>query len=138
MKSRISWNFDTINAGRNKIAKFAVRGKSLCLYLALDPDKVDDKYKVEKIDSQKYAAVPCLYRIVNDRRVKYAIELITAACERHKLKKRNVPSQGYVMPYGTLEDLPEEDRVKERQLTAIEHFKREKAFDRTKYKSGIA
>ncbi len=138
VKSRISWNFDTINAGRNKIAKFAVRGKSLCLYLALDPDKVDDKYKVEKIDSQKYAAVPCLYRIVNDRRVKYAIELITAACERHKLKKRNVPSQGYVMPYGTLEDLPEEDRVKERQLTAIEHFKREKAFDRTKNKSGIA
>ena len=86
VKSRISWNFDTINAGRNKIAKFAVRGKSLCLYLALDPDKVDDKYKVEKIDSQKYAAVPCLYRIVNDRRVKYAIELITAACERHKKK----------------------------------------------------
>ena len=129
---------DGFYRGRAAYARLAISGKTLCLYLALDPDKVDGKYKVEKIDSQKYAAVPCLYRIINDRRVKYAMELITVACERLELKKREVPLKDYVMPYETIEELLEKGSIKEKQLTATERLKREKAFDRTKNKSGAA
>ena len=52
--SRISWHFDTINSGRNKLLKFAVRGKTLMLYLALDAnDYVDTKYTLEAVRRQR-------------------------------------------------------------------------------------
>ena len=34
-KSVVSWSFDSINSGRNPVMKFAVRGKTLCVYFPL-------------------------------------------------------------------------------------------------------
>ena len=41
VSSRVSTSFDSINLGRKGIAKFNVRGKTLYLYLALDPAQFD-------------------------------------------------------------------------------------------------
>ena len=36
-KSTVSWNADRFNCGRATIAKMNIRGKTLCVYFALDP-----------------------------------------------------------------------------------------------------
>ena len=72
--SRVSWHYDAINVGRDQVLKFAIRGKTLCVYYALD--EADEKYKVETAKSKKFEDTPCLYRIKNDRRSVYAKELI--------------------------------------------------------------
>ena len=76
--SRISWKQYTFRKGIISYAKIAVRGKTLCLYLALDPAKYENsKYIVEDVsDVKKNEETPCLYRIKNARRLKYAKELI--------------------------------------------------------------
>ena len=81
VKNRISWAYSSFNRGRVKLAKLAVRGKTLSLYLALDPSKVDKKYHVTDVSHvRKYEAVPCRLRIKSARAVKYAKELIAMAC----------------------------------------------------------
>lgn len=100
VKSRISWKYDNIRAGKEPIARFAVRGKTLCLYMALNPDNyIDSKYKVERSESKKFEDVPCLYRIVNPRRVRYAMELIAELCDKNSLERGAIPTENYYLPY---------------------------------------
>jgi hypothetical protein len=112
--SRISWNCDSINAGREIIAKFVIRGKTLCLYLALNAnDYNDSKYKVEAVDSKRYGDVPCLYRIKNDRRAKYAKELIADVAAKYNLEKQERVEENYYIPYETTEELIAKGLIKE-------------------------
>ena len=112
--SRISWGFDSINLGREKILKFAVRGKTLCVYLALNPDDLaDSKYKVEKVESKKYEDVPCLYRIKNDRRCNYAKQLIDMIMERIGAVLGEAKDDDYPFPYESTEALLEKGLIKE-------------------------
>ena len=84
--SRVSWHYDAINVGRKYVMKFAVRGKTLVIYLPLNPNKLIKKYKVEETKSKRFEELTCVYRIKNDRRFKYAGELIEMACEKLGLK----------------------------------------------------
>ena len=112
--SRISWGFDSINLGREKILKFAVRGKTLCVYLALNADDLaDSKYKVEKVESKKYEDVPCLYRIKNDRRCNYAKQLIDMIMERIGAVLGEAKDDDYPFPYESTEALLEKGLIKE-------------------------
>ncbi len=83
IKNRISWKHETFNVGRRKVAKLSVRGKSLYLYLALDPKQYEGgKYIVEdKSEVASLEGTPLLYKIKNDRRLKYAKELIAEAAD---------------------------------------------------------
>lgn len=112
--ARISWNHETVNVGRTKMVKFAVRGKTLCLFLALNPDEfAESKYKVERAEAAKHAETPCLYKISNPRRVKYAIELISLLAERLNLTAAQGEEVDYRMPYEDIEALIEKGLVKE-------------------------
>jgi ribosomal protein L15 len=112
--SRVSWGYDSINSGRNQLAKFVVRGKTLCLYLALNAaDYTDSKYKVEAVESKKYEDTPCLYRIKNDLRLKYAKELIDTLAEKQGLEKGDEQNEDYRLPYETTEALVEKGLIKE-------------------------
>ena len=76
--ARISWKHESFRVGRNTRAKFVIRGKTLCLCLALDAaDFAESKYLVDDMSKfASYAATPLLYRIKNARRCRYAAELI--------------------------------------------------------------
>ena len=39
VNSNVAWGSERFNKGRETIARFKIRGKTLCLYLALDPDE---------------------------------------------------------------------------------------------------
>ena len=113
-KSHVSWAYDSVNAGRAPVLKFNVRGKTLCVYFALNVDDyANSKYKVEKARSAKYESVPCMYRIKNDRRLGYAKDLIAAVCEKRGLTKGDVPTEDYRLPYESTEALLEKGLVKE-------------------------
>lgn len=86
-RSRVSWHYDAINVGRTYVMKFAIRGKTLVIYLPLNAEKLGEKYKVESTKSKRFEDLTCAYRIKNDRRCKYAKELIDMACEKFGLKK---------------------------------------------------
>ena len=113
-RSRVSWNYDSINAGRAPFAKFVIRGKTLCMYLALDPDEYEGtKYKVVRSFAKRYAEVPCLYRIKNTRRLKYAVDLIKAAAEKAGLSAGENVGVDYYQPYDTTESLVQRELIKE-------------------------
>ena len=63
--------------GRKCFARIAMRGKTLCLYLALNPTEYIEKYNVEDVLSVKlYVDTPCMLRIRSDRAVRRAKALI--------------------------------------------------------------
>ena len=63
---------------RDCFATFAIRGKTLCLFLSVPSSKFEGtKYKVEDRTQQvRNAKMPTMFRIRSDRGTKYAKELI--------------------------------------------------------------
>ncbi len=86
--SRVSWSYESIKAGRKQLAKFAICGKTLCLFLAIDPTTLSDsKYNVANMGgSKKYEAVPCRLRLTSKRSVKWGLELIAKMAENEQLE----------------------------------------------------
>ncbi|MBE6136211.1 MAG: hypothetical protein E7181_02980 [Erysipelotrichaceae bacterium] len=112
--SRVSWHFDSINVGRNQVIKFAIRGKTLCLYFALNADDyADSKYKVEKVESKKFEDVPCLYRIKNDRRRDYAKDLIDTVMGNVPTEKGKESNEEFRVPFEETKVLLEKGLIKE-------------------------
>ncbi|MBQ7243211.1 MAG: uL15 family ribosomal protein [Bacilli bacterium] len=112
--SRLSWHFDSINVGRAAALKFAIRGKTLCVYLALDADDyAETKYKVKKAESKRFEDVSCLYRIKNDRRCGYAKDLIDAVMKAIPTEKGKESNEDFRLPYEETKALLEKGWIKE-------------------------
>ncbi len=116
--SRVSWHYDAVNAGREYVLKFAIRGKTLGVYFPLNADDyADSKYKVEKTNSKKYEDVPCLYRIKNDRRCEYAKELIAVVASNLGLEKGEEQHEVYSnLPYESNKPLIARGLIKELKI----------------------
>lgn len=78
VKSRISWKWDAFRLGRKTLAKLKFSGKSVAVCLALDPKQFEEsKYSVKDLSEKTtYADTPTMYRVNNERRLRYARELI--------------------------------------------------------------
>lgn len=114
VKDRLSWHYDSHNRGREQVVKFGIRGKTLCLYFALDmKDFKGSKYKVELCESNKYAAVPCMYRIKSAHRCEYAKDLIAMVAGKFGLVKGEQQTVEYSFPYESTEDLIAKGLIKE-------------------------
>ena len=116
VKTRTSWRYETFKTGRKLLARLAVRGKTLGLYLALNPAAyADTKYKIDDVSAvAKNAEVPLLYKIKNDRRCKYSKDLIAAVMAANGLEAVNEPNENYAKqyPYEEIEPLIERGLVK--------------------------
>ena len=117
VKSRVSWNFDSFNKGRKKCAKMAIRGKTLIIYLALDPNDEEKfpKTKYFQYDAgavNRFAEVPFRMKIRSDRACKYAKELIAIMMAELGLVKKEIVPEDYHMPYETTEQLIGEGLIK--------------------------
>ena len=120
VRCRMSWKFEKFRLGRNCIALIAVRGTTLCLYLALNPMRfADSKYKVEdySLRSAK-TATPLMYRIKNDRRLKYAKELIDVLLFENDSEKGERSPEDFVPPSRTTAELIEEGLIKLVKVTS--------------------
>ncbi|MDE6614566.1 MAG: hypothetical protein K2K24_03555, partial [Clostridia bacterium] len=114
IKDRMSWKRESYRFGRQCVARFTIRGKTLCLQLALDPNNyIDTKYKVEDISHIASSAdTPCLYRIKNERRVGYAKDLIGEIMQGLGAKRIDREEVDYFQPYDTTASLIERQLVK--------------------------
>ncbi len=84
MKSRVSTGNESWYNGRTTYAKFAIRGKTLSLYLALDPKEFEGtKYNFSNMsDVGKYETVPMRMKLKSDRSVRWVKELLATLAEK--------------------------------------------------------
>ena len=89
VKSKISFKHEIFKLGKETQAKLKFRGKTLCLYLALNPmDYGNTKYKVVDMSKVSHSVdVPTMYRINLPRRVNYAKELIADLMKKLNVEK---------------------------------------------------
>ncbi|MDE6550834.1 MAG: InlB B-repeat-containing protein [Clostridia bacterium] len=88
--ARVSWSCETFGYGRSAIAKIAVSGNVIKLYLALDFAGVESKYfATDKSGVKKYESVPTCVKVKSDRALKRALTLIGRAADNHNLVMRD-------------------------------------------------
>ena len=88
IKANRSKSKESYRKGRKTVAKLAIRGKTLNVYLALDPKEFEDtKYNYQDVsDKKSYATCPMRLKMTSDRQVKWAKELITILAEQNGWK----------------------------------------------------
>lgn len=125
---RMSWKKESYRIGREPVAVMTFRGKTLCLLLPLDPKKYSDgKYKIEDISGLALAGdTPCLYRIKNDRRVKYAKELIAAVMENLAGERVDRARGDYYVPFEDTAALVQRGLIKLKEANDSEFAARAK------------
>ncbi len=88
VKARMSWRYEAFKKGRDQLLRIKIRGKSICLYCALDPEQFDkSKYFQEAIDAKMFDCVPMLVKVKSPRGLKRAFELIDATMEKFGIQK---------------------------------------------------
>ena len=117
VNSNIAWGAERFNKGRETIARFKIRGKTLCLYLALDPNEFETSvyHHTDVSDNKSMHGTPMMVKIKSPRGVKKAIRLVDIMLERRNGIKREIAERDYaaMYPYETIEELIEEGLVKD-------------------------
>ncbi len=115
VNSRISRHCDTFNNGRNQCAKLNIRGKTVILYIALDPNEysVSKYHHTDVSDKSRYARTPMMLRVRSKRSLKYALELISLRMQKNGVKqKKEIKNVDYSLPYESSEALLERGLIK--------------------------
>lgn len=110
----VTWKKETFVADKNTLATFVIRGKTLCLCLAVDPAKFDGtKYKVEDLSARvKKTKTPCLYRVKSARRISYAMHLIDVMCGEQGIEKIEREAVNYAVPFTATDTLVRRGLIK--------------------------
>ncbi len=86
INSNVSWHGDRFNFGRETVAKMGVNGKTLCFYLALDPNDEELKqtvYHQKDVGAQKaYESTPFMVKVKSDAAAKKALRLVGILAEK--------------------------------------------------------
>ena len=117
VNSNIAWGAERFHKGRETIARFKIRGKTLVLYLAHDPNEFQTSvyHHTDVSENKSLSGTPMMVKIKSPRGVKKAIRLIDAMLAKRDGVKRNVPERDYaaMYPYETMEELIEDGLVKD-------------------------
>jgi hypothetical protein len=120
VKSTVSWLGDRFNLGRATIAKMNICGKTLCFYVALDPEDPELKstvYHQKNVGDQKaYQATPFRVKIKSEMGAKRAVRLIGILAEKiGAVKNSNYVNADYVeeFAYETTKELLDKGLIKE-------------------------
>lgn len=115
-RSSISFTADTIYRKGERLAKFVVAGKTLKLYLAMDPQAIEKNFFVhDESDKKKYEKTPCCMRVKSRRGMFKAIILITRLMtEKAAVKNPKFVELDYMSmyPYEDADHLIEKGLIK--------------------------
>ena len=93
INSNVSWHGDRFNFGRDTVAKVNICGKTLCFYLALDPEDPEYKttvYHQKNVGAQKaYENTPFMVKVKSDAAAKKALRLVGYLAEKLGAVKEN-------------------------------------------------
>ena len=127
VKSTVSWHGDRFNLGRATVAKMNICGKTLCLYVALDPADPELKetvYHQKNVGDQKaYQMTPFKVKVKSDMAAKKAVRLINILAQKLGANKNeNFVPTDYVeeFAYETTQELLNKGLIKETQEKKID------------------
>ena len=93
INSNVSWHGDRFNFGRDTVAKVNICGKTLCFYLALDPEDPEYKttvYHQKNVGAQKaYENTPFMVKVKSDAAAKKALRLVGYLADKLGAVKEN-------------------------------------------------
>ncbi len=116
VNSNVAWSNERFNKGRETIARMKIRGKTLVIYLALDPNdyKTSVYHHADVSDNKTVLGTPMMIKVKSPLGVRKAIRLIDEMLAKRDGEKRDVPERDYaaMYPYETLDGLIEDGRVK--------------------------
>lgn len=117
VNSNVAWGAERFNKGRETIARMKIKGKTLCLYLALDPKeyKTSVYHHIDMTDNKSVAGTPMMVKVKSPLGVKKAIRLIDEMLAKRNGEKKEITERNYALmyPYETIEELIEEGLVKD-------------------------
>ncbi len=101
VRSRTRWNGVSFAEGRTVFARLTITGKTLCLYLAVEPSTVaDSKYRAKDVsDVRKYEKTPSLFRIRSDGALNNALRLIDRIAAENGLVARENATEIYAKDF---------------------------------------
>ncbi len=105
VNSNVSWHGDRFNYGRDTIAKININGKTLCFYIALDPNDPELKttvYHQKDVGGQKaYENTPFMVKVKSDVAVKKALRLVGILADKLGTEKEEgFEAVDYVEEFG--------------------------------------
>ena len=117
VNSNVAWSNERFNKGRETIARMKIRGKTLVVYLALDPNdyKTSVYHHSDVSDNKTVLGTPMMIKVKSPLGVRKAIRLIDEMLAKRDGEKREVPERDYaaMYPYETIEELIEDGLVKD-------------------------
>ena len=117
VNSNVAWGNERFNKGRETIARMKIRGKTLVIYLALDPNeyKTSVYHHTDVSDNKSVLGTPMMIKVKSPLGVRKAIRLIDEMLAKRNGEKREVPERDYaaMYPYETMEELIEDGLVKD-------------------------
>ena len=121
VRVRAGKKYEAFYVGRKAVARLTVRGKTLCLLLALNVDDyVNTKYGAEAVNS----STPCMIKVKSARKAKYSCELIAEAMKLLNVDvNANYELQDYYMPYEGAVALMQKGLVKRNIKTTTKVYK---------------
>jgi hypothetical protein len=133
VKTKISWKFDSYNKGRDQLFKMKLRGKTILLYCALDPEEFDkSKYHHDSINAKIFAEVPMLLKIKSGLGLRKAKEIVDIVMAKFGIEPDpKAVKVDYVAeyPYAETEELLARKLVKALEADASMIVKSSKAKD---------
>lgn len=127
LKQRMSWSAESWYFGRTTYAKFVIRGKTLSLYLALDPEKFENtKYVFYNVrETAKYRDVPMRVKVKSERAARWAKELVAAMAEQYGLTRVDMPKRNYRPDYRDTKSLVKDKLIKLQYVASPDKSKQE-------------
>lgn len=132
VKSRISWKHDNYVFGKKPCARLAIKGKTLCIYLPLNP--LDEKYaKYSVIDKSGVSAHknrPFCMRIRSRRALNRAVTLVQEVMQKLEAGPlANAMECDYHYPLQSREDLLKQGLIRKRSKKETESTQKGRNFN---------
>ncbi|MBQ3015404.1 MAG: DUF2357 domain-containing protein [Clostridia bacterium] len=114
VKSKVSWKCETYKKTKVQIAKIDVKGKTLYVYLALEPENYkDSKYFFTNVANKPgYGETPMLLKVKSERGKNHAIELIRELMQNLGIERFEREWEDFHLPYEETDALIERGLIK--------------------------
>ncbi len=120
VRSNVSWHGDRFNYGRETIAKMGINGKTLCFYVALDPNDEEQfkptVYHQKNVGDQRaHESTPFMVKVRSAAAVKKAVRLVDALAQKveaEKMEDAQTVQYAEEFPFMSTKDLLNDGHIK--------------------------
>ncbi|MGN0813779.1 MAG: hypothetical protein ACI4MH_00930 [Candidatus Coproplasma sp.] len=121
VKSRASWDSELFYSGRNQIARFVIRGKTLNVYLSLTDDEANGNRAFVPSDVSKYEKTAYKIKLKSNRSFVTAYDAVDVICARLGIRFFMEGTEKYSLPYRTTETLIKKGLIKKKQIKPFKY-----------------